>query len=689
MGPKKLNQADRRSEVASVSQPTMENKRKRVNNNSTNLIKNDIVAVCNSTNSNTVDKHHAIPQVANLSLVQNPKTNSKYNSDNDLQQANDATTQEPGNHCLQFPGQKNDHTSHSNQDSNSVREILQCSLDQFAHVNQIMELPEEYFENLSHHRLFVHLQFKETGHSIAFKVDTGTDVSIIPANYLNADLPYFPIDVKTVVANENHMNINKAITLHVLLPDNTVQPHTFLVTHAITRALLGTDFLSKTQAVIDTNARKLILNNATQLELIHCDKSLAINVHAVETITLMPGEHKMINVKELPEVRTDTAAISIILLPTAVHTHATITATAHVQIQLNNNNDDVAIINKGTRLAVIRQLTHADVMYVQTEKTAKEQQAPTEAELHELIARLDLNLNNFHEDHRQQITTMLRDCYNVFSLHDEIGLAKVAPIDIEFLDTAPVRTQPYKCSEQDSDTIHELVLDLMKQKLVTRASGAWGSPVLLVRRDNKTPRLVVDYRKINKVLVQSNKGFLPSIELLLKRIRPNSYFSTIDLRKAFYNFAITQQSADKLAFVTDRGSFAPSRLPMGLSVSPSECLFGLQQILEGLPTENMIFYVDDLCVHSPDLSTTISSTHLLLQRLQEFGVKVNPDKTRLFVKQIKLLGFQLNDNGVQLPTEYVNKLRHYPSPKTLKELQAFLGLANWAAKFYGHYSEHI
>ena len=109
--------------------------------------------------------------------------------------------------------------------------------------------------------MFVHLDFKELGHSVAFKVDTGSDVSIIPMSWLSADLPYTSIDVTTVVANENQMVLDKAITLHALLPDNTLQPHTFLVTHATTKALLGTDFLSKVKAIIDTDARKLFVNN--------------------------------------------------------------------------------------------------------------------------------------------------------------------------------------------------------------------------------------------------------------------------------------------------------------------------------------------------------------------------------------------------------------------------------------------
>jgi hypothetical protein len=100
-----------------------------------------------------------------------------------------------------------------------------------------------------------------------------------------------------------------------------------------------------------------------------------------------------------------------------------------------------------------------------------------------------------------QLVDTFRDC---FALRlEELGCTDMVQMDITDNDV-PVRSLPYKCSAKDRQTIAEIVADLKRCGIVSETNSPYASPVLLVRKKNGDPRLVVDYRKLNQQTVHIN-----------------------------------------------------------------------------------------------------------------------------------------------------------------------------------------
>ena len=64
------------------------------------------------------------------------------------------------------------------------------------------------------------------------------------------------------------------------------------------------------------------------------------------------------------------------------------------------------------------------------------------------------------------------------------------------------------------------------------------------------------------------------------------------------------------------------------------------------------------------------------------AIKLKPSKTLLFQKQVDFLGFQVSGWGIQPTDKYVEYIKNFQAPQTVKELSSHLG-------FFGYYREFI
>jgi hypothetical protein len=81
-------------------------------------------------------------------------------------------------------------------------------------------------------------------------------------------------------------------------------------------------------------------------------------------------------------------------------------------------------------------------------------------------------------------------------------------------------------------------------------------------------RLVVDYRKLNKVTVDDHFP-LPEIESLLNKQSEFRIWTVIDLRDAFHQIPLAAASRNFTAFGTTEGVWRWTVMPMGLAGAPA------------------------------------------------------------------------------------------------------------------------
>jgi len=77
----------------------------------------------------------------------------------------------------------------------------------------------------------------------------------------------------------------------------------------------------------------------------------------------------------------------------------------------------------------------------------------------------------------------------------------------------------------------------------------------------------------------------------------------------------------------------------------------------------------------------------VLRRLEENNLFVKPKKYRWKVKKVEFLGVIIGPKEVEMQKEKVKGVLNWPTPKNVKEMQKFLGLANYYKRFIKNFTK--
>ena len=101
----------------------------------------------------------------------------------------------------------------------------------------------------------------------------------------------------------------------------------------------------------------------------------------------------------------------------------------------------------------------------------------------------------------------------------------------------------------------------------------------------------------------------------------------------------------------------------------------METILKDLPV--IIFYQDDVLIHFPNRDILPKRVTTVVKRLEQKNGSINEEKSVLVADKIEFLGHKLSVNGIRPSHALTEKLLSCEPPRSVKELQSFLGLANY------------
>ena len=78
---------------------------------------------------------------------------------------------------------------------------------------------------------------------------------------------------------------------------------------------------------------------------------------------------------------------------------------------------------------------------------------------------------------------------------------------------------------------------------------------------------------------------------------------------------------------------------------------------------------------------------LVFDRMKQFNLKIKPKKCQFFDTSILFLGHILSAKGISANTEKVEKVRTWPVPKNIKEVQSFFGLTSNYRQFIDKFAK--
>lgn len=232
---------------------------------------------------------------------------------------------------------------------------------------------------------------------------------------------------------------------------------------------------------------------------------------------------------------------------------------------------------------------------------------------------------------------------------------------------------------------------LLETGRIRECQTPWLSPLLVIRKPKSGEiRIVIDYREVNKVVVNDVMP-LPPIDQVLNAIGTRKYKTTIDIRQAFFQCALSPESQPVTGFAVNLpgiacNSYCWTVVPFGLRTSTALFTRALARILTGLE-KHAINYVDDIVISNETFEEHLITLRKVLQRLRDFNIKISGTKCEVARTKISFLGHELGSSDYRPGLRNVRAIIDFPVPKTTKEVQRFLGMGNFYRKFIMNFAE--
>ena len=269
---------------------------------------------------------------------------------------------------------------------------------------------------------------------------------------------------------------------------------------------------------------------------------------------------------------------------------------------------------------------------------------------------------------------------------NDLGFYDKAKFKIDTGDESPIKSKAYRVPYAQQENIDNMVDEMLANKIITKTTSPWASPVVIVKKKDGTDRFCVDYRKLNKITIKDAYP-VPLIGETLDALRGCSYFTTLDLTSGYHQMAMDEASKGKTAFITHKGLFQFEVLAFGLSNAVSAFQREMETILDGL--SNSKVYLDDIMTHSKTFDEHLGHLRLVFQRLEKAGLKIKPSKCLFAARETKFLGFDISIEGIKPCEEKFEAIKKYPVPHNQKTVKRFLGLASYYRKFIRGYSSIV
>jgi len=101
---------------------------------------------------------------------------------------------------------------------------------------------------------------------------------------------------------------------------------------------------------------------------------------------------------------------------------------------------------------------------------------------------------------------------------------------------------------------------------------------------------------------------------------------------------------------------------------------------------DMATFIDNILVATDTEEGYDELVEEVLRRLEENNLLVKPEKCKWKVREVEFLGVVIDPKGVEMQKEKVKGVLSWLAPRNVKEVQRFLGLANYYRRFIKNFA---
>ena len=192
-------------------------------------------------------------------------------------------------------------------------------------------------------------------------------------------------------------------------------------------------------------------------------------------------------------------------------------------------------------------------------------------------------------------------------------------------------------------------------------------------------RLTVDFTKLNR-FVKRPAHPVRSPQDAMAAITPGArYFTKLDSKAGYHQVPLREEDQDLTCFIMSWGRFRYKRAPMGIVSSGDVYNQRGDAALGDLP--NICKVVDGVLAYDTEYDVHLQHVRQILQRCDEHGITLNPEKCRFADSEVEFCGYTINSAGYTADDKKIRAIKLSPKPSNVTDLRSFLGLVNQLGSF--------
>ncbi|KAL6352553.1 hypothetical protein LRP88_13017 [Fusarium phalaenopsidis] len=274
--------------------------------------------------------------------------------------------------------------------------------------------------------------------------------------------------------------------------------------------------------------------------------------------------------------------------------------------------------------------------------------------------------NPEEEERLKNIPWQYRIYKKLFAEELETGLPEHTHYDleIEFIDgKQPGFSKLYPLNEAQLPVLKEYIEDMIRKGYIRESKSSVGYPVMFVPEEKRKAPALCRLQDAQRHYGQGSHT-ATSHQRIEGSAFGMKYFTALDLKGAYNLIRIKEGHEWKTAFRTKYGLFEYLVMPFGLTNAPA----AFQRMINNVLREHLdifvVCYLDDILIFS----------------------KTEEEHTEHVHKQIPRPGSGIprhiiSHNEIRMDPKKVSAVKEWEEPTNVKEVQAFLGFANYYRKF--------
>lgn len=179
----------------------------------------------------------------------------------------------------------------------------------------------------------------------------------------------------------------------------------------------------------------------------------------------------------------------------------------------------------------------------------------------------------------------------------------------------PVMITPYRHPKRLKDEIERTIKELLAMGHIRPSKSSFASSVVLVKKNDGTLRMCIDYRALNKRTMK-NRYPIPHIDELIDELYGACYFTKNDLRSGYHQIRVREKDIEKIAFICHCGHFEFLVMPFGLTNAPATFQSTMNMVFHHQLRKFVLVFFDDILIYSRTWQEQLEHLEIVLSILQ-------------------------------------------------------------------------